>query len=358
MASTKIFFIYLTIFLYPQTLFSLDKDNEVVQMTKNYKTAAFAGGCFWCIEHAFHNLPGVHEILSGYMGGTIDNPTYEKVSTGNTGHFETVLIKYNPQETDFEKLMDFFLIQIDPTDNGGSFADRGSQYRSAIFYSTQHEKELAEKKIESLNLSGLYKKPLVTEILPFKKFYPAEDFHQDYHKKNPFRYKIYQKHSGRETYTNSIKEQIAVSQKNKFFPNEKLKKILSPLQYGVTCENKTEPPFNNEYNDYKEKGIYVDLISGKPLFSSKDKFDSGSGWPSFTKPIVINAVYEKKDKKFFMERIEIRSTYSDSHLGHVFDDGPKPLGLRYCINSAALKFIPYDKLDENNLSEYKNLFDN
>jgi peptide methionine sulfoxide reductase msrA/msrB len=352
----KIIFL-LIFFSAPQTVLSQTDKREETMMADNYKTAAFAGGCFWCIEHAFHNIPGVYDAVSGYMGGSTENPSYEEVSSGKTGHFEAVLIKYSPDETDFEKLIDFFFLQIDPADSSGSFADRGSQYKSAIFYKTEEERVIAHKKIENLNKSGLYDKPAATEVIKFTNFYPAEEYHQDYHKKNPLKFKMYKKGSGREAYTNSIKEKKAKSLKEKYYSSEKLKKELTPLQYSVTQEDKTEPPFKNEYNDNKEKGLYVDIVSGRPLFSSEDKFDSGSGWPSFTKPVSPDALYEKTDTKFFMKRTEVRSTSSDSHLGHVFDDGPKPEGLRYCINSASLKFIPYEKLDEYGLSQYKGLFE-
>lgn len=351
-------FFLITIFFIPQITLAKNNKTKEIKMTKEYKTAAFAGGCFWCIEHAFYNFPGVYEAVSGYMGGNTENPEYEEVSTGKTGHLEVVLIKYNPNETDFKKLMDFFFINIDPTDDKGSFADRGPQYKPAIFFNTKEEKTQAEEKIKTLAKSGLYEKPIKIELKEFSKFYPAEEEHQNYHKKNPFRFKIYKKGSGREEYVNSIKEKKAISAKKKYYQKEELKKTLTPLQFELTQNDGTEPPFDNEYNDNKNKGIYVDIVSKKPLFSSKDKFDSGSGWPSFTKPINPGAVYEKTDKKLFMERTEVRSSSSDSHLGHVFNDGPKPYGLRYCINSGSLKFIPYEKLDEYGLSYYKEILKN
>jgi peptide methionine sulfoxide reductase msrA/msrB len=352
----KIFFT-LIFFLTPQTVLPQTDKGEKTTMAENFKTAAFAGGCFWCIEHAFQNITGVYEAVSGYMGGFSENPTYDEVCSGESGHLEAVLVKYNPEETDFEILIDFFFLQIDPTDNSGSFADRGPQYKSAIFYKSDEEKLQARKKIENLNKSGLYDKPVATDLIDFTKFYPAEEYHQDFHRKNPLKFKMYKKGSGREAYINSIKEKKAKSLKKNNFTYSEIQKRLTPLQFSVTQEDKTEPPFENEYYNNTKKGLYLDIVSEKPLFSSEDKFDSGSGWPSFTKPLSPDVIYEKKDSKFFMKRTEVRSTYSDSHLGHVFDDGPKPEGLRYCINSASLKFIPYEKLDEYGLSRYKKLFE-
>ncbi|MBC7197519.1 MAG: peptide-methionine (R)-S-oxide reductase MsrB, partial [Deferribacterales bacterium] len=192
-----------------------------------------------------------------------------------------------------------------------------------------------------------FDKPIATQILPLKKFYKAEDYHQDYYKKNPINYKYYKLHSGRIDRLKKI-----------WKDNDKdLKQKLTPLQYKVTQENSTEPPFNNEYWNNKKAGIYVDVVSGEPLFSSTDKFDSGTGWPSFTKPITDDAVYTKEDISFFMVRNEVKSSSSGAHLGHVFSDGPKPTGLRYCINSAALKFIPLEEMEKEGYKDYLYLFD-
>ncbi len=323
--------------------------------TTNHERAVFAGGCFWCVESAFSKVPGVIKVVSGYSGGKGENPTYEDYY--KKGHVEVIEITYDPSVVSYEKLLEIFWRQIDPTDAGGQFVDRGPHYRSIIYYLNDEQKSKAEKSKQDLEKSGRFNKPIVTEILPGGKFWAAEDYHQDYHEKNPLRYKYYRLNSGRDQYIESVwgkdKEASSSSMKSK----EELKKKLNPLQYRVTQEDGTEPPFNNEYWDNKKEGIYVDIVSGEPLFSSKDKYDSGTGWPSFVRPINPDAVREKEDNSLFSRRIEVRSKKSDSHLGHVFTDGPRPTGLRYCMNSAALKFIPKEDLDKEGYAEYKRLFE-
>jgi peptide methionine sulfoxide reductase msrA/msrB len=326
------------------------------------QVATFAGGCFWCTEGDFEKCPGVVKVISGYTGGHTENPSYEEVSSGGTGHVEAVQVYYDPSKVTYNALLDYFWRHIDPTDPGGQFVDRGSQYRSVIFYQNEEQKELAVRSKEALGKSGTFSKPIATEVLKFSKFYEAEEYHQDYCRKNPIRYKYYRFASGRDQFLKKVWKNEADKAGS---PNQNhyakpadavLKKKLSPLQYEVTRENGTEPPFRNEYWDNKRAGIYVDIVSGEPLFSSQDKFDSGTGWPSFTRPLEPDNVVEKKDRSLFMERNEVRSRGGDSHLGHVFPDGPAPTGLRYCMNSAALRFIPKEDLEKEGYGTYLKLF--
>ena len=346
--------------------------NTNEQTTRHSASALIAGGCFWCVEADMKKLSGVISAVSGYAGGESEQPTYENYAAG--GHREVVEVKYDSEQVSFRELIIYALKHMDPTDDAGSFADRGPGYTPALFYSNDAERAIIEEVIADVGARGVFEQLLAVAVLPRPEFWPAEEYHQNYAKEHPVHYGLYRTGSGRERFINKhwgddVGPNLLQSDRTASTDGDgrgdgttavyqnptstELKERLTSLQYKVTQEDGTEPAFQNEYHDNKESGIYVDVVSGEPLFLSRHKYDSGTGWPSFTQPITPEAVTEHIDRKLWTERIEVRSAQANSHLGHVFPDGPAEAGgKRYCMNSAALRFIPKAQMETEGYGEY------
>lgn len=345
--------------------------------------AVFAGGCFWSMESAFSHCPGVHDVVSGYSGGHSKQPTYETYQAG--GHREVIWVQYDSSKVTYRGLVEFFLKHIDPLDRAGSFIDRGKNYSSAIYCADEEEAKLAKEVIQEIDRLRVFKKPITVPILPRQEFYPAEAYHQNYQATHPVEYAKYRATAGRDEYLLQVwgpaMDQLTLpgslptvaTDENRLRevradnvrpwesfrkpPASELKKRLTKIQYRVTQASHTELAFSNPYWNHHEEGLYVDVVSGEPLFCSRDKFDSGTGWPSFVKPIASEYVESHEDRSDGTYRIEVRSAIAKSHLGHVFTDGPRERGgLRFCINSASLRFIAKSELEKEGYSEFLPLF--
>ncbi len=315
--------------------------NDLTNSSEAIRFIYLAGGCFWGVEEYMSRIPGVLDVISGYANGNTENPSYEDVCCKNTGHAETVQVKFDSKILPLHVLLETFFTIIDPRRADGQGNDIGPQYRTGIYYIYETDLPVIEEIVK--NEQQKHNLPIVTEVLPLDNFYMAEEYHQDYLRKNPKGYCHIDVTAAKDNALFSL-----IKSKNYPEPSKtELKEKLSHIQYRVTQENDTEPPFLNEYFDNHEKGIYVDVVTGEPLFSSTDKYDSGCGWPSFTKPMTPEVVTEHKDTSHNMIRVEVRSRSDKTHLGHVFTDGPRDKGgLRYCINSASLRFIPYDEMEK------------
>lgn len=313
--------------------------------TNNLESIYLAGGCFWGLEAYLTRIPGVYDATSGYANGRTQNPSYEDLIYNNSGHAETVHVTYDPKIVSLETILDYYFNVVDPTSLNKQGNDRGVQYRSGVYFENEEDETIIINRIEKEQM--LYDDQIVVEVKPLEHYYLAETYHQDYLEKNPNGYCHID--------INSVEDHVSEYTR----PSDtEIKEMLTKLQYKVTQQNGTEKAFQNEYWNNKEAGIYVDIVTGEPLFTSIDKYQSGTGWPSFVKPINESVILELEDKKWGMVRTEVKSKLGDTHLGHVFTDGPSDRGgLRYCVNSAALKFVSVDELENMGYGHLKYLFE-
>ncbi|ETD70800.1 methionine sulfoxide reductase [Pelistega indica] len=332
------------------TFYKADTNSEHKKPIRT-ETIYLAGGCFWGLEGYFQRIPGVIDAVSGYANGNTQNPSYEDVVYRHTGHAETVKVTYDIDKLSFADILEYYFRVIDPTSLNQQGNDKGTQYRTGIYYTKADYQPLIAEAIKKEQTK--YKKPIVVENKPLANFYPAEEYHQDYLLKNPNGYCHIDLNKADEPLSTPSPKGFNMKEYKKPSQSE-LRQRLTPEQYRVTQESGTEYAFSHEYDELFAPGLYVDIVSGQPLFSSDDKFNSHCGWPSFTQPIEKTVVTEHKDFSHNMYRIEVRSQAADSHLGHVFPDGPADRGgLRYCINGASLRFIPYADLDKEGYGEWK-----
>ncbi|TVP84362.1 MAG: peptide-methionine (S)-S-oxide reductase [Alkalicoccus sp.] len=343
--------------------FPVETNNQSFQ-----EEATFAGGCFWCIEAPFEEIEGVDSAVTGYTGGQQENPTYEEVSSGETGHMEAVKVRYDASLVTYEELLEVFWRQIDPTDPEGQFEDRGEQYSTAIFYHSKEQKRTAEESKKRLEESGIFDGQIVTSIRPAETFYQAEDYHQNFFRDNAVRYEFYRANSVRDEFREehwgedldyevaSDPDQLPFWRQYEEESEARLQERLTSMQFEVTQNRETEEPFENDFWNHFEEGIYVDVVSGEPLFSSTDKFESGTGYPSFTNPLSEEYVIEETIMTASGQRREVRSFYADSHLGYVHDDEVYEDGY-YVINSAALVFIAEENMKRQGYEDFLYLFE-
>jgi peptide methionine sulfoxide reductase msrA/msrB len=326
-----------------------EKNNDLdPKVPSGMDVATFAGGCYWCMDAAFEKLGGLQDVISGHAVGQIDK-------SNTTGEVEAIQVIYDPAVISYSELLEYYWKQFDPTDDGGSFYDRGPQYESYVFYHNDEQETLASESKEKLEEAKIFDKPIATKVVKFVSFTPVQESEQHFYKKNPERYYSYREASGRDKFIEKTWGDIYT--KEYTIPSkEELKKKLTTLQYNVTQNSATERPFDNEYWNNHQEGIYVDIVSGEPLFCSTAKFQSGTGWPSFTRPIDPHFIIKDIDNSLGMVRVEVRSREAGSHLGHVFDDGPAPTHLRYCLDSASLRFIPKDDMAKEGYGNFLYLF--